>query len=491
MKDSFLYEINYRVWHRKKYGVNSNKKISDIPDEFIDNLKSFGIDFLWLMGVWKTNLNSVKKYCFEQNLVHSYQRTLKAFTPEDVVGSPYAIEEYVLNPEFGDESNLLVLKEKLNRNGIKLILDFVPNHFAAETKLIERYPEIFLEVGEEIFLKDSYTFFSPEATPKKYFAHGRDPFYPPWLDTIQVNFFSKQAREYLIDILKKLSTLCDGVRCDMAMLALNNVFYNTWGSAIKNTNSFSIQREFWEEAIEKIKRINSDFIFIGEVYWNLEYDLQKLGFDYTYDKRLYDRLKFSDATNINAHLKADKEYQKKLVRFIENHDEERAMRVFGKDKSFAAAVIIGALPGMKLFYDGQFEGKTVKLPVQLIREPIEQENKKTLEFYYNLLNIYKDPLFKDGEWKLIEAEPSWHNNFTYKNFIACQRTYKNKNALIITNYSDIQSQCRVKLNLYNYGEAIELNDVLNKVKYLRSVEEIHHIGLYVELKPFSSHIFIY
>lgn len=491
MKEYFLYEINYRVWHRKRYGDKSNKKICDMPEDFIEQLIDKGIDALWLMGVWKTNLNSVAKYCFEPALIHSYKKALKDFSPQDVIGSPYAIEEYSLNPEFGENQDLISLKNKLNSKGLRLILDFVPNHFAAETHLINTNPEIFLEVDKSLYEKDKYTYYEPENAPNKFFAHGRDPFFPPWLDTIQVNFFSKEARKFLINELKKISRLCDGVRCDMAMLALNNVFKNTWCSSIKNLNCEQPELEFWFEAIQEVKKENKDFIFIGEVYWDLEYDLQQLGFDYVYDKRLYDRLRISEVNLILSHLQADINYQKKLVRFIENHDEERAVAAFGKDKSYAAAVIIGGLPGMKLFYDGQFEGKKIKLPVQLIREPIEHECFKTSEFYQNLLSLYKQKIFREGQWRLLSVEPSWHNNVTYKNFIAYQRQIEDKKAVVITNYSELTSQCRLKLDLFNHGETIELNDILNKVKYLRSAEEIHHIGLYVELRPYASHIFLY
>ncbi len=114
--------------------------------------------------------------------------------------------------------------------------------------------------------------------------------FPPWKDTVQINFYSREARDFLIDILFNLTELCDGVRCDMAMLPLNNIFFNTWIGVIKKYGFEKPEKEFWEEAISAVKKKRQDFLFIAETYWDLEWQLQNLGFDFTYDKRLTDRL---------------------------------------------------------------------------------------------------------------------------------------------------------------------------------------------------------
>src|SRR4051812_17824616 len=106
---------------------------------------------------------------------------------------------------------------------------------------------------------------------------------------------------------------------------------------------------------------------LAEVYWDLEYKLQQLGFDYTYDKRLYDRLVKNDANLLRLHLRATVDYQQRLARFIENHDEERAVTVFGRPRSCAAAVLALTLPGMRLLHEGQLAGRARRVPVQLGR----------------------------------------------------------------------------------------------------------------------------
>ncbi|MCX7797757.1 MAG: alpha-amylase family glycosyl hydrolase [Melioribacter sp.] len=484
---SLLYEINTRVFLKR---FSNESKLSDIPEEIWDYFAKNGFEYIWLMGIWNTCKSTIEQYCFEDYLIQSYSKALKDWTKEDVIGSPYSIDDYEVNPEIGNFEMLFNLKSVLNKKGIKLILDLIPNHFSAHSKLIEQSPEMFLSVDKNIYQKDSNTFYRPFEDQEKYFAHGRDPFFPAWQDTVQVNFFSKSTREYFKKVLRNLIKYCDGVRCDMAMLALNNVFQNTWAGVIQKSN-IDATNEFWEEIITATKKERSDFVFIAEVYWNLESYLQQLGFDYTYDKTLLDKLKLSPATDIYEHLQSDLEYQKKLVRFIENHDEERALTSLGKEKSKAAAVIISTIPGMHLYFDGQFEGKKIKLPIQLGREPKEQIQTDIKEFYNKLLNIVKSEIFKHGSWKLIQTLPSWIENNTNQNLLAWQLNYKLQNCLVVINYSDITSSCRIKLDTRNYPEVFEIKDVLNEQTYFRSSEEVYYTGLYIELKPYSSHIFFY
>ena len=169
----------------------------------------------------------------------------------------------------------------------------------------------------------------------------------------------------MTDILLRLTDVCDGVRCDMAMLPLNNVFHNTWLGVLNKHGFVRPDTEFWKDAISVVKRKNPEFIFLGEAYWDLEWNLQQVGFDYTYDKRLTERLAANDLSGVRAHLHAEKSFQLKSVRFLENHDEQRAVTKFGKHRSLAAATVISTIQGMKFYFDGQFEGKKNKLAVQL------------------------------------------------------------------------------------------------------------------------------
>jgi hypothetical protein len=481
-----LYEINTRVWI-KKFGPNTT--FSQIPQNAFRELSHKGINIIWLMGIWKTCPSTIERCCFEPELISAYNRSLKDWTKSDVIGSPYSIDEYEINPALGSWEELKQLKNYLNSIGIKLFVDFVSNHFSADSKYIQTNPEIFLKADEEFFQGDSFTFFRPDADPQNVYAHGRDPFFPAWTDTIQINFFSLEARKFMTDILLKLTDVCDGVRCDMAVLPLNNVFQNTWLGVL---NKFGFSRpdaEFWKNAISVVKRKNSEFVFLGEAYWDLEWNLQQLGFDYTYDKRLTDRLAANDLAGVRAHLSAEKSFQLKSVRFLENHDEQRAVTKFGKQRSLAAATAVDTIQGMKFYFDGQFEGKKNKLPVQLGRDMEEKVCTGIREYYDKLLTITKAEIFQNGEWSVMEPITIGYNNKSHENFFAWRWILNGELRIIVINYSYSTCQCRLKLDIKHDKRKITLIDLLTDELYERWVDEVNNVGLYIELKGHQCHIF--
>jgi hypothetical protein len=483
-----LYEINTRVWI-KTFG--SDKKLSDIPQEYWVALKNKGIDFIWLLGVWKTCKDNIESTCYTPELIRHYNGALKDWTRDDVIGSPYSIDEYIINPDLGTEEDILNLKISLNELGMALILDFVPNHFGSTSNILYQNPEIFLTVDKKVYEEEPYSYFTIPQHPDLYFAHGRDPFFPAWKDTAQINYFNPIARDYMAGALEKISFLCDGVRCAMSMLVLTNVFGNTWRGASDQNRFPENAEEFWFNTIKDIKSFNPGFIFMAETYWNLEHSLQKLGFDYTYDKVFYDKLKDNTAGEIRGHLTADMKFQQRSMRFIEKHDEDRALHAFGHDKSMAAAVITATVPGLTLYQDGQWEGKKQKLPLQLGREPMGTPHPKIEAFYNTLLKITSDRAFKDGVWELLFSHKVWDDNLTNGNILAWRWKLAVRNVIVAVNYSPVTSQCRLKFKVNIANEKILLNDLLSDKIFTRSLTEVNEKGLYIDLPPYNSHIFIF
>jgi hypothetical protein len=486
-----IYQINTRVWLQRFVKVDRSARLEDVPDSFWEDLVSKGIEFVWLMGIWKNCESTIEKYCLEDDLVHSYHKALKDFNESDVIGSPFAIDNYEVNPKIGDENSILNLKKKLNGMGLRLILDFVPNHFSADSRLIRSKPEIFLRTNMDYYYRDSHTFYKPFENVDEVFAHGRDPFFPAWQDTIQVNYASKPAREYMIKAILKLIDLCDGIRCDMAMLPLNNVFKNTWGGVIENMGYEMPKEEFWKIAIDLAKDLRPDFLFIAEAYWDLEWELQQLGFDFTYDKELLDRIESANTQIVHDHLLAENDYQVKSVRFIENHDEERAVSKLGKDKAKAAAIIISTIKGMRFYHDGQLEGKRIRLPVQLGREPFEKPDHCIRELYDKIFSITKEEIFKKGEWSLVDVNQAWENNETYQNILAWQWKLAHEKRLVVINFSESTSQCKIKLDVKAYPEEFRITDLLHDKTFIRNSEEAYEKGIFIELGNYQSHIFSY
>jgi hypothetical protein len=318
-------------------------------------------------------------------------------------------------------------------------------------------------------------------------ACGRDPYFPAWPDVLQLNAFQPGLRQAVIETVSSIVAQCDGVRCDMAMLLLNPVFERTWGSRAGRRPP----TEYWDDVIPAVKRAHPNACFMAEAYWNLEWELQQRGFDFYYDKRLYDRLEHENAESVRLHLCADLAYQRKLLRFLENHDEPRAAATFSSAKEQAAAVTISSLPGARLFHEGQFEGRSVRTPVFLGRRPAEPVNNALQTFYDKLLAAINAPIFRDGEWRLCELS-GWPDNQSCQNLVAWNWVKDDDRRLIAVNLSDSAVQACVQVPWEEVrGKSWHLIDAISDASYDRDGNEMTASGLYVELQPWSYCFFRY
>ncbi len=481
-----LFEANAFVLVRRlseKY--NKALTLATIPQKEWQKLAGQGFDMVWIMGVWQRSPSARRQALVHPELKRAYDTALPGWKEYDVSGSPYAVYDYFLDYSLGEEDELLELKRKLNRLGISLILDFIPNHVATDHPWISVHPNRFVQgVWGNVEKHPDWFFHQKDGL---YVAHGRDPNFPPWSDTAQVNFFSSDLREAFARVFEKITRFADGVRCDMAMLGLNRVFERVWGEYL---NGYARPREeFWPFLIGRVHKMKRNFMFLAEVYWNMEWELQQMGFDYTYDKTLYDRLRHAPVPDIRSHLLADPEYQRRSARFIENHDEERAHAVFGTGRSLAASVVMSTLPGLRFFHDGQMEGKKQHLPIQLSKEPHEPTDPRIFEFYDRLLATCDLPIFHDGEWTLLEAHPAWEGNWTNQNLLTWCWKKKWQIAVVVVNYSSARSQGRVMIPAVpESGEQITLHDRISGESYTRGLRELQGRGLYVELDAWRSHV---
>jgi hypothetical protein len=278
----------------------------------------------------------------------------------------------------------------------------------------------------------------------------------------------------------------------MAMLALSDVFQRTWGTRVKWTEGMGPEPEFWRAAIATVRVDVPRFLFIAEAYWGREWDLQQLGFDYTYDKRLYDRLLREGASSVADHLRAELDFQRKCLRFIENHDEPRASRVLTSDGwHFAAAAVMATVPGMALFHDGQLDGRQVKVPVQLLRRIDEDPAPTVQSFYLRLLRVLSDPVFRSGEWRVLPVRPAWHDNYSSHNCIAhWWRAAGEGDRFVMVNYAPHSAQCYVDVPVGEFkGGTVEFVDEMGTVVYHRDLQGLRAKGMYFDLPPYGFHIF--
>jgi hypothetical protein len=479
-----LYQINTRVWLTElSAGIGRPATLDAIPDVELDRLAERNFDWVWLLSVWQTGLAAQRVSRSNAEWRAEFQATLPDLREEDVAGSGFAINAYTVHRDLGGDAALARLRERLRARGLRLLLDFVPNHMAPDHPWLERHADYFVHGSESDLANAPQNYCRVQtAEGTRVLAYGRDPYFSGWPDTLQLDYGNPALQEAMIAELVRIAGQCDGVRCDMAMLVLPEVFERTWG--IKAPL-------FWPRAIQRVRERVPGFCFMAEVYWDLEWTMHQQGFDYAYDKRLYDRLRDGHPRPAREHFHAGLDYQSKLARFLENHDEPRAAATLPADMHQAAAVITFLSPGLRFFHQGQLQGRRKRISPHLCRGPAEAADQQLQQFYDRLFLILRQPVVREGHWQLLECAPAWENNWTADCFLAfAWHGRDDARVLAVVNYAPHQSQCYVRLPFADLsGSHWLLQDQLNATTYEREGSDLHSRGLYVDASPWQSSVF--
>ena len=457
--------------------------LDDFDDVELDRLAAQGFDWIWLLSVWQTGAAAQRLSRSRADWRADFQRTLPDLQDADIGGSGFAITAYTVHADLGGDAALARLRERLRQRGLKLMLDFVPNHVAPDHPWVDAHPEFFVAGSDDDLARapQNYVRLATKQGPRV-LAHGRDPYFDGWPDTLQLNYGKAQLQQAMITQLQRIAGQCDGLRCDMAMLLLPEVFQRTWGIAMQ---------PFWPKAIAAVRHAQPGFEFMAEVYWDLEWTLQQQGFDHCYDKRLYDRLRALQAVPVRAHLQAGLDYQDRLARFLENHDEPRAAATFAPQVHAAAAVVTFCTPGLRFFQQGQFEGCRVQVSPHLVRAPQEPVDAAILAFYARLRRVLRLPTLREGDWSLLDCREAWAGNPGAQQFVAWRWQLSGAPDLCVAvNYAPQQGQCFVQLPWPELaGRSWRLQDLLGDAVYERPGDDLLARGLYLDLPPWGHHVF--
>jgi hypothetical protein len=474
-----LLEISAWPWlERLSRGAREPVTLASVPSHEWDAIAARGFDYVYLMGVWRRSQLGRHLARTDPVLRREYDRALPGWTEADVPGSPYSISAYEPDDRMGGWAGLDEARAALHERGLRLLVDFVPNHTGFDHRWVAAYPQRYV-LGRE-----SDWAVAPEAFRRvegAVVACGRDPYFPPWRDVAQLNYCNPETRHAMIDVLREIAAHADGVRCDMAMLVLNEVFDRTWRRVLREQWDVPVG-EFWPDAIAAVPSL----IYLAEVYWDLEWTLQQQGFHFTYDKRLLDRLHASPARHVRAHLTADPAFRDRLARFLENHDEPRSAATLD-GRLPAAASALATLPGMRFFFDGQFEGRRVRCPVQLGRWPDEEESPVIDRMYERLLGVADEDLFHTGEWTLLETAPA--GGASHVNLIAWTWRRGADVAVVTVNLGTEVAEGHVVVGALPDGVAWDFEDHLTGTGYRWTRSALEAGGLYVRLEGGGAHVF--
>ena len=479
-----IYEINTAVWlDELSQAAGRRLTLADVAAADWDAVTPAGADAVWLMGVWERSPAGLALAKVNPGLQASFRDALPDLRREDVIGSPYCVRRYVVDEAFGGPDALAAARAALATRGARLILDYVPNHVAPDHPWVTGNPELFVRGEEHDIEADPAGWM---AAAGHVLAHGRDPYFPPWPDVVQLNAFSPTLRAAAADTLAGIASQCDGIRCDMAMLMTNQVFAKTWGSRAGREPA----EEFWPTVIGDLRGRHPDTVLVAEAYWDMEWELQQQGFDFCYDKRLYDRIIEQDASAVRDHLRADLSYQSRLVRFLENHDEPRIAARLPAETARAAAVAVATLPGATLWHEGQFHGRRVRPPVFLSRRPDEPLDLELAGWYRRLLAAVAGHQVRAGVWRLLEAG-GWPDNQTCRNLVAWSWAGDGAGHrhVVVVNLSSEPAQGRIPLDWTDLpGRTWHLTDLLQETVFDRNGDELASLGLYVALEPWQFHL---
>lgn len=482
--------------------------IDEIPtEEWAKRLKNH--DIVWFMGIYEPSEASRQH---SLKWAHELRYAKQDLDPErDVAASPFAIPAYEPNPLIAPNWDAWdEMVGKLHALNKKVFVDFVPNHVALDHPWASEHPEYFIQGSEEQYAAHPSLYQPVEASDgQKYLlAHGKDPNFPEWADTLQLNYANPAVLEEMEKILFKLAEHSDGVRCDMAMLLNADTFLRTWGDHLDDTGKEYIrQNNFWERAVASVKNHarqlgKEDFSFVAEAYW----DREELGrnFDYIYAKDFYDHLRKiivdgeEPGQNLINHIKhlmrtPEEGQNYRDVLFTENHDEPRAVSVFGTEPSKAAAALTGLIPGsIFLLNQGQEEGRRIRPPMQIASFPEETPDLEMVSFYERLLMLKRSKLFQQGNWELANISTQSDHIVALQVSLDPGRfsdeSGQDLGAIICVNLGHTTVNCRLP-DIESGDEASVYR--LTQDDFVSSPDTQRDGGMFVELIPWETQVVFY
>ena len=551
MPNVIMIAKNTFVWFdqlSKKY-KQSISRLDQIPEDELKALSDWGINTLWLIGLWERSEASKK--------------IKNACGNPDAAPSAYALKNYEIAGEIGGWEALHNLKKRCASLGIRLASDMVPNHTGIDSDWVKEYPHRFIQLPNPpfpgysfngmdlsgdpdtgIFLEDHYYDKTDAAVVFKhvdyrtgkirYIYHGNDGTSMPWNDTAQLNYLDKEVREAVINTIVHVASNFPVIRFDAAMTLAKKHIQRLWypapgqGGDIPSraehglsNSEFNrlIPREFWKEVVERVAEEAPDTLLLAEAFWMMEgFFVKNLGMHRVYNSAFMNMLKREEngkfKETIKNTLTYDPEILKRFVNFMNNPDEDTAALQFGKgDKYFAVCTMLVTLPGLPMIGHGQIEGFEEKygmeykkayydeIPDQNLVERHEREIFPLMRMRY---------LFSEAAffllYDLVDSYGGVNDNvFVWSNragnqhtLTACNNSFESASGRIHRSAPKRDSKTE-ELVSFTLFQALDLTpgtdnyvyftEVNSRLTYLLGTDEILERGIYIELPGYGKNVF--
>lgn len=457
MSNPILLEISTRPFLQilsEKYSRPINK-IIDIPESVFDEWKQMGFEWIWMMGIWELGQYGLNLDRTSPKKKSDYDKLLPDWTSDDVIGSPYSIVSYTINPELGKEEDIAWLRKQLNQRGMKLMLDFVPNHTAIDSIELtkEKKRDFYIHFPDNMSLSEAHMTeeqFNQKYGPNK-IAYGcaSTNWKPlneteaetvnlslkPWIDVAQLNYMNPELRKSRIEILLKIASQSDGIRCDVADIIFNRFFWKKWQFELENTGYKLLKTEFWEDAISQVKSKFNNCVFLAEANYDYNESFKKCGFDYVYERLIIREIEKKDSVNLSQIKKVINDPDVgRYAHTIENHDEKRSIETCSNNplKEHSAAVLSLTLPGIHFVNQDQWCGYKREIGVQLRRAVKEKPNEEFVTFYRKLFDILKLDVLKNGKFSVNDEKCFSHQS----DILSWKYQLDGNSVAVFVNFSD-------------------------------------------------------
>ena len=535
----------------KKYGRHIYR-LDQVPDEELDELQSYGITGLWLIGLWQRSKAS---------------QNIKQITGNpDALASAYSLFSYDVAWEIGGQEALDNLSARAAQRGIRMASDMVPNHMAIDSRWVIEHPDWFLSLPHQpfpngdfdtpdlcddgrvsVYLEAGY-YDKTDASvvfkrvdnwsgDTRFIYHGNDGTAIPWNDTAQLNYLMPEVREAALQTILHVARQFPIIRFDAAMTLAKRHFHRLWfpapgeggdipsraGRGLSGAEfDAAMPVEFWREVVDLVARELPDTLLLAEAFWMMEsYFVRTLGMHRVYNSAFMHMLRDEENQKYRLTLKNTLEFDAdilgRFVNFMNNPDEETAVEQFGKgDKYFGVCTLLATLPGLPMFGHGQLEGYAEKYGMEYPRaywdEKVDQP----------FLAHHKTAIFPLLKRRALFAGSAnftlydfWAGDHVNENVFAYSNRLGDERALVIYNnkyektsgwinnsvgFAEKSSDGEKTLRQRTLGEALGLTptdqhwtifrDNTSKMEFLRASQELVEKGMFVELDEYGCQVFL-